>query len=39
MPAREYFRLVKKYGHETVHSREFMSYFNKKMPELSPNKA
>ena len=39
MPAREYFRLVKKYGYETVHSREFMSYFNKKMPELSPNKA
>lgn len=39
MPPREYFRLIKKYGYETVHSREFMSYFNKKMPELSPNKA
>lgn len=39
MPAREYFRLVKKYGHNEVHSREFLSYFNKKMPELSPNKA
>ena len=39
MPAREYFRLVKRYGHHEVHSREFLSYFNKKMPELSPNKA
>jgi hypothetical protein len=39
MPAREYFRLIKKYGYPAVHSREFMSYFNKKMPELSPNKA
>jgi hypothetical protein len=38
MPGREYFRLVKKYGYETVHSKEFMRYFNKKMPELSPNK-
>lgn len=39
MPAREYFRLIKKYGHEGVHSREFLSYFNKKMPDLSPNRA
>lgn len=39
MPPREYYRLIKKYGYETVHSREFLSYFNKKMPELSPNKA
>jgi hypothetical protein len=39
MPAREYFRLIKKYGYPAVHSREFLSYFNKKMPELSPNKA
>lgn len=38
MPGREYFRLVKKYGYETVHSKDFMRYFNKKMPELSPNK-
>ena len=39
MPAREFFRLTKKYGHETVHSKEFLKYYNKKFPELSPNKA
>ena len=38
MPAREFFRLVKKYGQETVHSKEFLKYYNKKFPELSPNK-
>jgi hypothetical protein len=39
IPPREYFRLIKKYGHETVHSKEFLKYYNKKFPELSPNKA
>jgi hypothetical protein len=38
IPAREFFRLVKKYGQETVHSKEFLQYYNKKFPELSPNK-
>jgi len=38
IPAREFFRLVKKYGQETVHSKEFLKYYNKKFPELSPNK-
>lgn len=38
MPAREFFRLTKKYGHETVHSKEFLKYYNKKFPDLSPNK-
>ena len=38
MPAREFFRLTKKYGHEQVHSKEFLQYYNKKFPELSPNK-
>ena len=38
MPGREYFRLVKKYGYETVHSKDFMRFFNKKMPELSPHR-
>jgi hypothetical protein len=38
MPGREYFRLVKKYGYETVHSKDFLRFFNRKMPELSPNK-
>lgn len=39
IPARDYFRLVKKYGHETVMSKEFLQYFNKKHKDLSPNKA
>ena len=39
IPPREYFRLIKKYGHATVHSKEFLKYYNKKFPELSPNKA
>lgn len=38
MPARDFFRLTQKYGHKEVHSKEFIKYFNKKMPELSPNK-
>ena len=38
IPVREFFRLTKKYGHETVHSKEFLKYYNKKFPELSPNK-
>ena len=38
IPPREYFRLIKKYGQETVHSKEFLKYYNKKFPELSPNK-
>ena len=36
MPARDFFRLTQKYGHKEVHSKEFIKYFNKKMPELSP---
>jgi hypothetical protein len=38
IPHREYFRLVQKYGQETVHSKEFLKYYNKKFPELTPNK-
>lgn len=37
MPAREFFRLTSKYGHDQVHSKEFLKYYNKKFPELSPN--
>ena len=37
MPAREFFRLTQKYGHDQVHSKEFLKYYNKKFPELSPN--
>ena len=39
MPAREFFRLTQKYGHDEVHSKKFIQYYNKKFPELSPNKA
>ena len=38
IPAREYFRLVQQYGTEEVHSKEFLKFFQKEMPELSPNK-
>jgi hypothetical protein len=31
--------LAQKYGHEEVHSKKFLQYYNKKYPELSPNKA
>lgn len=37
MPPREYFRLVAKYGHDTVHSKEFLRYFHKKEREMSPH--
>lgn len=37
MPSWDFFRLKQKYGKE-VHSNEFLSYFQKKFPELSPNK-
>jgi hypothetical protein len=39
MPAREFFRLTAKYGHDEVHSKKFLQYYNKKFPELSPNQA
>jgi hypothetical protein len=38
MPPREYFRLIKKYGHAEVHSKEFLKYFQKEFSDLSPNK-
>lgn len=38
MPAREFFRLTSKYGHDTVHSKDFLKYYNKKFSDLSPNK-
>jgi hypothetical protein len=39
IPAREYFRLVNKYGEKEVLSPEFLRDYNKRFPELSPNKA
>ena len=38
MPARDFFRLTNKYGHDQVHSKEFIKYYNKKFSDLSPNK-
>lgn len=37
-PQDEYLRLVNKYGHKEVSSKGFIRYFQKKFPELSPNK-
>lgn len=38
IPHREYFRLINKYGQETVHSKEFLTYFQKNFSDLTPNK-
>lgn len=38
MPERDYFRLVQKYGHAEVHSKNFLQYFQREFPHLSPNK-
>lgn len=38
MHPRDYFRIKHKYGHEEINSPEFIRYFQKKHPELSPNK-
>lgn len=38
IPERDFFRLVQKYGFQEVHSKGFMQYFQKKFPQLSPNK-
>jgi hypothetical protein len=37
IPATEFFRLVKKYGHDEVHSKEFIKDYNRRFPHLSPN--
>lgn len=38
IPQWEYYRMLKKYGHAEVHSNEFLKYFQKEYPHLSPNK-
>jgi hypothetical protein len=38
IPEWEFFRMQQKYGAKEVHSKEFMKYFQKKFPHLSPNK-
>jgi hypothetical protein len=38
IPEWEFFRMQQKYGHKEVHSKEFMKYYQKKFPHLSPNK-
>lgn len=37
-PQDEYLRLVKKYGHKEVSSKEFIRFYQKKFPDLAPNK-
>lgn len=37
IPSRDYFRLTDKYGPDEVKSKEFLRYFQKKFPNLSPN--
>jgi hypothetical protein len=39
IPQDDFFRLQKKYGRDEVHSREFLSHFNRHYPHLSPNRA
>jgi len=39
IPADDFFLLKRKYGAAEVQSREFLRYFNKKFPHLSPNRA
>ena len=38
MPDWEYFRLLQKYGHKEVHSREFLKHFQKTNPDLAVHK-
>jgi hypothetical protein len=38
IPAWEFFNMVRKYGHDEVHSRNFMKYFQKKFPHLSTSR-
>jgi hypothetical protein len=37
MPPDEYYRLITKFGHAEVKSKEFLRYYRKKFPHLSPN--
>jgi hypothetical protein len=38
MPAREFFRLTGKYGHDEIHSKKFLKYYQRNFSDLSPNK-
>jgi len=38
IPARDFFRLTKKYGHDEVHSDGFLKYYQKKFSDCAPNK-
>lgn len=38
IPARDYFRLISQYGQETVHSKDFLKFFQKNFSDLTPNK-
>lgn len=38
IPARDYFRMIKKYGADHVHSKEFIQYYSRVYSDLSANK-
>ena len=38
IPHRDFFRLTAKYGHDEVHSEEFIKYYQKNFSDLAPNK-
>lgn len=38
IPAWEFFNLQRKYGHDEIHSKGFMKYYQKKFPHLSTAK-
>ena len=38
IPEWEFYRMKDKYGHHEIHSKEFMKYYQKTFPNLSPNK-
>jgi hypothetical protein len=38
IPEWEFYRMKDKYGHHEIHSKEFMKYYQKTFPHLSPNK-
>lgn len=38
VPEDEYFRLVKKYGHAEVHSKDFLRSYRRFFPDLCPNR-
>jgi hypothetical protein len=38
LPPDAYFRMIRKYGWDEVHSKDMMRYVSKRLPHLAPNK-